>query len=25
LKKQRDEAKRLLDKAQGDLDGLPEG
>jgi valyl-tRNA synthetase len=25
LKKQRDEAKRLLDKARGDLDGLPEG
>ncbi len=23
LKKQRDEAKRLLDKAQGDIDGLP--
>jgi valyl-tRNA synthetase len=25
LKKQRDEAKRLLDKARGGLDGLPEG
>jgi valyl-tRNA synthetase len=25
LRKQRDEAKRLLDKARGDLDGLPEG
>ena len=25
LKKQRDEAKRLLDKARGDIDGLPEG
>jgi valyl-tRNA synthetase len=24
LKKQRDEAKRLLDKARGDLDALPE-
>jgi valyl-tRNA synthetase len=25
LRKQRDEAKRLLEKARGDLDGLPEG
>ena len=25
LRKQRDEAKKLLDKARGDLDGLPEG
>ena len=25
LRKQRDEAKKLLDKAHGDLDGLPEG